>query len=114
MARVITTHYLPIPPTTGMPHRPSSSDGHTSIFLFSKPPRVRKRVSNCARRYAGLGLTTGGLGSGPIERGTSCVQQASRRSFAVCSPLGSQRRLARSHVQKNLLFGTWLSPREPR
>ena len=27
----------------------------------------------------------------------------------MCSPLGSQRRLARSHVQKNLLFGTWLS-----
>ena len=32
--------------------------------------------------------------SRPVERGTSCVQQASRRSFAVCSPLGSQRRLA--------------------
>ena len=43
---------LAIPRTTGMPHRPSSSDGHTSIFIFSNPAGRRYRLSKCARRYA--------------------------------------------------------------
>jgi hypothetical protein len=45
---------LAIPRTTGMPHRPSSSDGHTSIFVSSNPTGRRYRLSKCARRYAGL------------------------------------------------------------
>ena len=43
---------LAIPCTTGMPHRPSSSDGHTSIFVSSNPIGLRYRLSKCARRYA--------------------------------------------------------------
>jgi hypothetical protein len=41
MRRAIATRYLPIPRTTGMPHRPSSSDGHTSIFVSSNPIGLR-------------------------------------------------------------------------
>ena len=48
------TRNLAIPRTTGMPHRPSSSDGHTSIFVPSNPTGRRYRLSRTARRYARL------------------------------------------------------------
>lgn len=35
--RTTITRNLAIPRTTGMPHRPASSDGHTSIFVSSNP-----------------------------------------------------------------------------
>jgi hypothetical protein len=57
---------LAIPCTTGMPHRPSSSDGHTSIFVSSNPIGLRYRLSKCARRFAGLSLATGGFGSAAV------------------------------------------------
>ena len=41
MRSAIAPRYLPIPRTTGMPHRPSSSDGHTSIFVSSNPIGLR-------------------------------------------------------------------------
>jgi hypothetical protein len=57
---------LPIPRTTGMPHRPTSSDGHTSIFVSSNPIGLRYRLSKCARRFAGLSLAIGGFGSAAV------------------------------------------------
>jgi hypothetical protein len=41
MRLAIAPRNLPTPPTTGMPHRPSSSDGHTSIFVSSNPIGLR-------------------------------------------------------------------------
>jgi hypothetical protein len=38
-----TAWNLSIPFTTGLPHRPTSSDGHTSIFLSSNPIERRYR-----------------------------------------------------------------------
>ena len=38
-----TAWNLAIPRTTGMPHRPTSSDGHTSIFVSSNPIGLRYR-----------------------------------------------------------------------
>ena len=35
--RATTARNLAIPRTTGMPHRPASSDGHTSVFVSSNP-----------------------------------------------------------------------------
>jgi hypothetical protein len=57
---------LAIPRTTGMPHRPSSSDGHTSIFVSSNPIGLRYRLSKCARRCAGLSPAIGGFGSAAV------------------------------------------------
>ena len=51
---------------TDVPHRPSSSDGHTSIFVSSNPTGRRYRLSKCARRYAGLSLAIGGFGSAAV------------------------------------------------
>jgi len=57
---------LPIPRTTGMPHRPTSSDGHTSILYPQNPIGLRYRLSKCARRFAGLSLAIGGFGSAAV------------------------------------------------
>src|SRR5580704_13013334 len=66
MRRAIAPRYLSIPPTTGMPHRPSSSDGQTSVFVSSNPIGLCYRVPKFARRYAGLSLATGGFGSAAV------------------------------------------------
>lgn len=57
---------LAIPRTTGMPHRPSSSDGQPSIFVSSNPIGRRYRLSKVARRCAGLSLAIGGFGSAAV------------------------------------------------
>jgi len=64
--RADITRNLAIPRTTGMPHRPTSSDGHTSIFVSSNPIGLRYRLSKCARRCACLSLPIGGFGSAAV------------------------------------------------
>jgi hypothetical protein len=51
------------PSTTGLPHRPSSSDGQTSVFVSSNPIGLCYRLPKFARRYACLSLAIGGFGS---------------------------------------------------
>jgi hypothetical protein len=58
---------LSIPSTTLPPHRPSSSDGQSSIFVSSNPIGRRYRLSRTARRYARLSRPTGGFGSAAAE-----------------------------------------------
>ncbi len=41
----LTRWKLPIPPTTGMPHRPSSSDGQPPVFVSSNPSGRRYRFA---------------------------------------------------------------------
>ena len=60
------SRHLAIPRTTGMPHRPSSSDGQSSVFVFSNPIGRCYRLPKIARRYAGLSLAIGGLGSAAV------------------------------------------------
>src|ERR1017187_1186967 len=64
--RTATARHLAIPRTTGMPHRPSSSDGQSSVFVFSNPIGRCYRLPKIARRYAGLSLAIGGLGSAAV------------------------------------------------
>ena len=64
--RTATARHLAIPRTTGMPHRPTSSDGQSSVFVFSNPIGRCYRLPKIARRYAGLSLAIGGLGSAAV------------------------------------------------
>ena len=66
MRRTIAARYLTISPTTGMPHRPSSSDGQTPVFVSSNPIGLCYRLPKFARRFAGLSLATGGFGSAVV------------------------------------------------
>ena len=45
MRRANLARNLTIPRTTGMPHRPSSSDGQSSVFVFSNPIGLRYRLA---------------------------------------------------------------------
>jgi hypothetical protein len=57
---------LAIPPTTGMPHRPASSDGQSSVFVSSNPIGLRYHLPKIARRYARLRLAIGAFGSAAV------------------------------------------------
>jgi len=61
-----TAPNLAIPDTTGMPHRPTSSDGQTSVFVSSNPIGRCYRLLKFARRYACLSLAIGGFGSAAV------------------------------------------------
>src|SRR5580704_18114150 len=88
MRRAIAPRYLSIPPTTGMPHRPSSSDGQTSVFVSSNPIGLCYRLPKFARRYACLSLATGRLRFG-------C---RSYRLFTAEGRCGMDSTESRSHV----------------
>ena len=49
-----------------MPHRPTSSDGQSSVFVSSNPIRLRYHLPKIARRYARLSLAIGGFGSAAV------------------------------------------------
>jgi len=57
---------LSISRTTGLPHRPASSDGQSPVFLSSNPIGRRYRLPELARRCAGLSPATAGLGSAAV------------------------------------------------
>jgi hypothetical protein len=64
--RANITRNLLVSRTTSMPHRPSSNDGQSSVFVSSNPIGRRQRLPKIARRCARLSLAIGGFGSAAV------------------------------------------------